>query len=197
LGSLKGKRRVITVPRHQCLIYRGAPSRQLASLALHIRRRLAENYRCLYLNSPAMVDGIRAYLTSSGLNVSEAVVEGRLILSSDQEHLLDDRFDPSHMLVLLKEAHDRALKDGYAGLFATGDMAWEFGPARDYTQLEEYERALEQFMQANPTMCGVCQYHADVLPGEVLQTGLTVHPGIFENEREARMNPRYVPGRLL
>jgi hypothetical protein len=185
---------VISIPRHQCLIYRGEASRQLASLALHIRRRLAENYRCLYVNSPEMVDGIRAYLTSSGLNVSEAVVEGRLILSAEQDHLVDDRFDPDHMLTLLKEAHDKALKDGYAGLFATGDMAWEFGPARDYTLLEEYERALDQFLAENPTMCGVCQYHADVLPGEVLQTGLVVHPGIYENESLSRVNPRYLPG---
>jgi len=184
---------VIKVPRHQCLIYRGAPSRQLASLALHIRKRLAENYRCLYLNSPAMVDGIRAYLTSSGLNVSEAVVEGRLILSSGHDHLINERFDSEHMLRLLKAAHDNALKDGYAGLWASGDMAWEFGPARDYAQLEEYERALEEFIQAHPTMCGVCQYHADVLPGQALQTGLALHPGIYEDERQSRVNPRYMP----
>ncbi|HEX2761031.1 MAG TPA: MEDS domain-containing protein [Rhizomicrobium sp.] len=184
---------MITIPRHQCLIYRGAATRQLASLALHIRRRLAENYRCLYLNSPPMVDGIRAYLTSSGLNVSEAVVEGRLILSSEQDHLVEDGFDPVHMLTLLKAAHDQALKDGYAGLFATGDMAWEFGPAADYTRLEEYERALEGFIQAHPTMCGVCQYHADVMPGEALHSGLMLHPGIYENESLSRVNPRYLP----
>ena len=182
---------MIAIPRHQCLIYRGAPSRQLASLALHIRRRLDQNYRCLYFNSPDMVDGIRAYLTSSGLNASEAVVEGRLILSSGQDHLVDDAFDPGHMLTLLKEAHDKALMDGYAGFWASGDMAWEFGPARDYTQLEMYERALERFIQAHPTMCGVCQYHADILPGEALQTGLIVHPGIYENESLSRVNPRY------
>jgi hypothetical protein len=189
----QGKDCVNVIPRHQCLIYRGAPSRQLASLALHIRRRLADNYRCLYLNSPPMVDGIRAYLTSSGLDVSEAVVEGRLILSSGQDHLIDDIFDPPHMLSLLKDAHDQALKDGYAGLFATGDMAWEFGPAGDYSKLETYERALEGFIQEHPTMCGVCQYHADVLPGEALQTGLVMHPGIFENESLSRVNPRYLP----
>jgi len=83
--------------------------------------------------------------------------------------------------------------DGYAGLFATGDMAWEFGPAGDYTKLETYERALEGFIQAHPTMCGVCQYHADVLPGEALQTGLVLHPGIFESESLSRVNPRYAP----
>ena len=184
---------MIAIPRHQCLIYRGSPSRQLGSLALHIRRRLEDNYRCLYLNSPTMVEGIRAYLTSSGLNVSEAVVEGRLILSSGLDHLIDESFDPQHMLSLLKAAHDNALKDGFAGLFATGDMAWEFGATADYSKLEAYERSLELFIQAHPTMCGVCQYHADILPGEALQSGLAMHPGIYENETLSRINPRYVP----
>jgi len=181
------------MPRHQCLIYRGAPSEQLASLALMIRKRLAENYRCLYLHSPGMVAGIRAYLMSSGLDVHEAVVMGRLILSSSQDHLVDDAFDPKRMLELLKAAHDEALREGYAGLWASGDMAWEFGPAEDFTKLVEYERALEQFFVANPTMHGVCQYHADALPGDVLMHGLTVHRGIFESQNVARLNPQYVP----
>ena len=182
-----------SLPRHQCLIYRGAPTAQLASLALMIRKKLQQYFRCLYLNSPEMVAGMYSYLTSSGLNVHQASVEGRLILSSGQSHLVNGTFDPGSMLRLLKEAYDLAIKDGYAGLWASGDMAWEFGPARDYAQLEEYERALEEFIQAHPTMCGVCQYHADVLPGQALQTGLALHPGIYEDERQSRVNPRYMP----
>jgi hypothetical protein len=182
---------VTSIPRHQCLIYRGAPSRQLAGLALHIRRRLEENYRCLYLNSPAMVEGIRAYLTSSGLNVSEAVVEGRLILSSGQDHLVGGAFDPARMLGLLAEAYDGALADGHAGLWASGDMAWEFGPARDFGKLVVYERALEAFFRAHPKLCGVCQYRRDVLPGEVVEDGLALHPGIYVNETLSRLNAQY------
>src|SRR5215475_525586 len=154
------------IPRHQCLIYRGAPTEQLAGLALAIRKKLESNYRCLYLNSPEMVVGMRAYLTSSGLDVYDAVVGGRLILSSGHDHLVDGDFDPNAMLRLLKEAYDGALKEGYAGLWASGDMAWEFGPARDFDKLVQYERALEAFFQTHPKLHGVCQYHADVLPGE-------------------------------
>ena len=181
------------VPRHQCLIYHGAPSAQLAGLALMIRRKLEANWRCLYLNSPGMVAGMRAYLTSSGLDVHDAVVNGRLILSSSHDHLVDGEFDPDRMLGLLKDAYDEALKDGYAGLWASGDMAWEFGPARDFDTLVQYERALEMFFRANPKMEGVCQYHADVLPGTVVKTGLILHPGIFVNETLSRINAQYVP----
>ena len=180
------------VPRHQCLVYHGAPSAHLAGLALLIRKRLDANYRCLYLNSPAMVAGIRAYLTSSGINVTQAIVEKRLILSSGQDHLVDGVFDPGRMLQLLEETHDEALKDGHAGLWASGDMAWEFGPAQNFAALVEYERALERFFQAHPTLSGICQYHADVLPEEVVQDGLTLHPALYINETLSRLNPRYI-----
>ena len=181
------------VPRHQCLVYSGSPNRQLAGLALHIRKKLAANFRCLYLHNPDMVTGIRAYLTSSGLDVSAAIVQGRLILSSDQSHLVNDAFDHHRMLVLLKDTHDRALADGYAGLFATGDMAWEFGPAADYSKLADYERALDAFFHVHPTMHGVCQYHEDVMPGEAVEVAHIVHPGIYVDETLSRSNPRYVP----
>jgi len=183
------------IPRHQCLIYQGAPSAQLAGLALLIRKKLEANYRCLYLNSPDMVAGIRTYLMSSGLDVHKAVVEGRLILSSGQDHLVDNTFDPTRMLELLKQAYDGAIQDGYAGLWASGDMGWEFGPARDFSQLTAYERALEAFFEAHPGMSGICQYHADALPGEVVTTGLCVHPGVYVDENNARPNARYVPER--
>ncbi|HET7084671.1 MAG TPA: MEDS domain-containing protein [Rhizomicrobium sp.] len=181
-----------SIPRHQCLIYRGAPSAQLASLALLIRKQLAANYRCLYLNSPEMVAGMYSYLTSSGLQVHQAVVEGRLVLSSSHDHLVNGRFDPDRMLSMLEEAYDLALKDGYAGLWASGDMAWEFGSARDFAKLVEYERALEEFFHDHPGLMGVCQYHQDVLPAEVVQDGLKVHPAIFVNETLSRINAQYI-----
>jgi hypothetical protein len=42
-------------PRHQCLIYEGAPSKHLPALAAIIHDKLQQNHRCLYLNSPTMV----------------------------------------------------------------------------------------------------------------------------------------------
>lgn len=180
------------MPRHQCLVYHGAPSEHLAGLALLIRKKLDANFRCLYLNSPAMVGGIRAYLTSSGINVSEAIIQKRLILSSAQDHLIGNAFDPDRMMDMLEQTHDAALKDGFAGLWASGDMAWEFGPARDFSTLMAYERALERFFRTHPTLSGVCQYHADVLPDDVVQNGLAVHPALYINETLSRLNPHYL-----
>ena len=64
---------------------------------------------------------------------------------------------------------NQALKDGYQGLWATGDMTWEFGPARDLSKLLEYEWRLEEFIREHPQMGGICQYHTDTLPREILR----------------------------
>jgi len=193
LGEGLGATCMDNISRHRCLIYTGPPSNHLAGLSAVIRDKLQNNYRCLYLNSPTMVAGIRSALAASGLNVADEVASGSLVLSSDQSHLMRDTFDPRRMLNLLSTAFHDALVDGYVGLWASGDMAWEFGPARDFGKLMEYERGLDEFLRAHPTMCGICQYHADVLPADVVRNGFASHPALYVNETLSLINSHYAP----
>jgi MEDS: MEthanogen/methylotroph, DcmR Sensory domain len=179
-------------PRHHCLVYEGAPSRHLPVLAPTICEKLRQNYRCLYLNSPTMVAGMRSYLAAEGLDVQEAVGVGALVLSSDQHLKSDGQFDTDTMLQKLGEALDQALADGHRGLWASGDMTWEFGPARNFSGLLEYERRLEEFFHANPELIGVCQYHADTLPRKAMRQGLLAHPSVFINQTMTLLNPHYI-----
>jgi MEDS: MEthanogen/methylotroph, DcmR Sensory domain len=155
-----GTQEIPTGPfRHQCLIYEGAPSRQLPALAATIRHRLGANYRCLYLNSPAMVAGMSSYLAAQGIDVAHEVSKTSLVLSSDQSHLSAANFDVKQMIGKLEYAIVQALRDGYQGLWATGDMSWEFGAERNFQKLFEYERQLEELFRRQPLLCGICQYH--------------------------------------
>jgi hypothetical protein len=181
--------------RHQCLIYDGAPSRQLPALAQAMRAKLKENHRCLYLNSPPMVAGMRSYLAAAGVDLGEEMAKGSLILSAEQDHLVDGRFDVATMLQMLGDLVQKALDDGFTALWATGDMTWEMGGHPDFGQLLEYEWRLEEFMQQHPAMCGICQYHADMLPRAALRNGLSSHPAIFVNETLSKINPHYWPVR--
>ena len=81
---------------------------------------------------------------------------------------------------------------GYAGLWATGDMTWELGPQKDFSKLLEYEWRLEELFQKHPELGGICQYHAETLPHEVLRQGLLTHPLIFVNQTLSRINPHYL-----
>lgn len=179
------------------MIYEGAPSTYLPALATVIRGKLNDNHRCLYLNSPPMVAGMRSYLAASGIDVAACVAKGNLVLSSAQDHLVDGEFDCDKMLGLLTGAVEQALKDGYKGLWATGDMSWQFGPRGDFRQLLEYEMKLEKYFRGQPCLSGVCQYHADTLPSDVMKKAGLTHQSVFISATLARVNPSYLPPEKL
>ena len=181
------------MPRHQCVIYDGSPARMLPAIAAHIKQKLSENIRCFYLNSPTMVAGMKSYLFAAGVDVIYEVARTSLILSSDQSHLENGRFDTDHFLRMLEDALNQALSDGYQGLWATGDMTWELGPDKDLGKLLEYEWRLEKLFKKYPTLSGICQYHTNSLPHEIVSHGLLLHPALFISETLARTNPRYIP----
>ncbi len=174
--------------RHQCLIYEGPPSQKLPVLAVMIRQKLNEGYRCLYLNSAPMVAGMRSYLAALDINVASEIAKARLVLSSEPTSSAGG-FDVDGMLFSLEDALNQALNDGYKGLWATGDMTWEFSPEQDFSRLMEYEWRLEELFRRRPELSGICQYHRDTLPDEVMRQGLQSHQTIFINETLSSLNP--------
>jgi len=140
-----------------------------------------------------MVAGIRSYLAAAGLDVAHKVRKGSLVLSSDQNHLVNGRFDVDNMQRLLSDAVDRALSHGYHSLWATGDMSWEFGGEQDFSKLLEYEWGLENLFRRQPALTGACQYHTLILRREAIRTGLQTHQTVYLNETLNRINPYFVP----
>ncbi len=183
--------------RHQCVIYEGSPIVPMRSIAAMTKVQLQSNHRCLYLNRPEMILEMESQLAAIGVPVAKEVERGALVLSADQGHLIDDRFDIDRMLTSLVDTVNQALQDGFAGLWASGDMAYEFGDEKNFAKLKEYEYRLEEIFEAQPAFSGVCQYHADTLPTEVVQWGLRTHRAIFINEHLSETNPFYAPQALF
>ena len=178
---------------HQCLVYDGPPSRHLAALARTISDKLASDFRCMCFDSPPMIAGMRSYLAAEGVDVASDIARGRLILTSERSHLADGiRFDIERMTEGLSEALEDALGDGFRGLWCTGDIAWEFGPERDFASLLEYERQLDAFIETHPNFGGVCQYHRDTLPSQAVEAGLLAHPRIFIDQTLSLVNPSFI-----
>ena len=186
------KRLMQQMTRHQCLIYEGSPAAHLPALASVIRNKLKLKHRCLYLNSPPMVAGLRSYLFAHDVDVSKEIMKGSLVLPSDNGHLRNGSFDIDQMLGRLTDAVNQATNDGYQGLWATGDMSWEFGPEKDFSKLLEYEWRLEELFHKHPALSGICQYHTDTLPRNTVRQGLVTHRAIFINETLARVNSHYL-----
>ena len=180
--------------RHQCLVYDGPPSRHLAALARTIAEKLAADFRCMCFDTPPMITGMRSYLAAEGVDVASEVAYGRLVLTSERPHLVEGvHFDLARMTAGLSDALDAALNDGFRGLWCTGDIAWEFGPGRNFSSLLEYERQLDAFIDAHPNFGGVCQYHRDTLPSQALEAGLLAHPRIYIDQTLSLVNPRFIP----
>jgi hypothetical protein len=175
------------------MIYDGSPAKRLRGLASMIVKQMAANKRCLYLNSPAMVEGVRSELTAAGVDVAREAGRGALILTSDQSHLIDGGFDVALMIAMLKDAVAEAKRDGFDGLWASGDMAWEFGNEKNLMKLLEYECELEELFRVEPALAGVCQYHTETLPSVAIQEAIATHRAIYIRDNVSRMNPYYMP----
>lgn len=143
-----------------------------------------------------MVTELRSALSALGVDVAKEVSEGRLQLSSETNETADGSFDVDGMLRGLEEALDQSIADGFKGLFATGDMSWEFGAEKNFVKLMEYEFRLEKIFRRRSELCGICQYHKDTLPIEATKQGLLTHQSIFVNETLVRENPYFVPSGL-
>ena len=180
-----------TESRHQCMVYEGSPSQKLPMLAAIIQHKLDDGYRCLYLNSAPMVSGMRSTLAAMGIDVASEEAKERLILSAEPVSA-GKAFDSKVMLGILENTLNQALKDGYKGLWASGDMTWEFGPENDFSKLLEYELGLEEIFSRRKELCGICQYHKDTLPQDVMRQSLLAHPSVVISETLRRINPHYL-----
>lgn len=134
---------------------------------------------------------MRWYLSAEGLDLAGEVKRGAVSLSSDQSHLSQGRFDVDRMLHLLSEAVEKARADGYVGLWASGDMTWEFGHESNLDKLLHYERRLEALMRCTPSLSGICLYHRDTLPAHAIETALITHPCQYVSASLSQLNSHY------
>lgn len=185
-----------SVSRHKCLIYDGQPSEQLPVVVPLLMEGLHENWRCLYLGSPDAVDMVDTALARKGVNTSREKQRSALLLTSDRSHLVDGKFEPNAMIDGLCEAVDQAVKDGFQGLCATGDMRWELGADENFGRLLEYEAELEKVFREKP-LWGICQYHRDMVPADAIRDALVTHRAAYLGDRLNRDNVFYVPPELL
>lgn len=182
--------------RHKCLIYEGHPSEQLPVIVPLLQQGLAEGRRCVYLGDPQTVAMVRGALEEKGVDVAREIGRSALVFSSDRGHLDGGGFDPEAMVALLLGLIDDALKAGFTGLCATGDMRWELGSDANFERLREYEILLEKVFRDKP-LTGICQYHRDSVPAHALHDALTTHRSVWVGNSLRRDNIFYIPPEIL
>lgn len=184
------------VSRHKCLIYEGHPSEQLPVVVPLLMDGLKDNWRCLYLGDPTCVTMINSALSEKGVDTGLEAERGSLVFSSARDHLEGGQFDPPALVDALCSMIDDAVRDGYKGLCATGDMMWELGTEKNFERLLEYEALLEQVFQQKPLQ-GICQYRRDVLPNRAVSEALTTHRSVYIGKTLSQDNIFFMPPEFL
>ena len=140
-----------------------------------------------------MVDGA---LRHRGIDTVSEMKRGALLLSSERSHLKGGSFDARAMINGLCELIDDAVRDGFQGLCATGDMRWELGEDKNFDLLVEYEALLERVFHEKPFI-GMCQYHRDVIPARTLRDAFITHRTTYIGDTLNRENFFYMPPEVL
>ncbi|WP_424535823.1 MEDS domain-containing protein [Sphaerisporangium viridialbum] len=100
------------------------------------------------------LDEIRAH----DVDVDDALAGGRLAVSAAAGTYLSGGFAPGRMVAVLRDAVDRAVADGYDGMYVIGEMSWAaFGDVPGAERLGEYETAVDEVCATRPVTT-LCQY---------------------------------------
>ncbi len=172
---------------HVCTLF-SSREEQVNAAIDYIRGGLARGERCLYVCGEQTPDEFRAELRDAGIETDVEEKRGALILITKREgHLKGGSFNASRMIDMLTAAVADALKAGFAGLCAAGDMTWLLDEAPGSHEIVEYEALLNHFYSSNQAL-GLCQYNRNRLQAKVLDTCLATHrhirvegPMILEN----------------
>ena len=175
---------------HVCTLFL-SPEEQLVAAVEYIREGLAQGERCLYVCCDRGQDELRAALRHAGIAVDAEQARGALILLTKHEgHLQGGTFDPDRMIAMLRRALKEALKAGYAGLRAGGDMGWLLDEAPGSEKLSEYEARLNHFFESNRAI-GLCMYNVQRMPPAILDHCLATHKFVRMEGPILLSNPFY------
>lgn len=141
-----------------------------------IKIGLERNERCLYLSNPLMVNAVTALLEKE-IDLKKEIERGAVILTSERSHLVDGQFNRENMIQFLENGIDEAVKAGFTGLRATGDVIWELGSDVDMGKMADYEIVLDRFFPGKK-LTGLCQYNCEVVQVNYLRQSLLSHNAV-------------------
>jgi chemotaxis family two-component system sensor kinase Cph1 len=174
---------------HVCTLF-SSREEQVNAAIDYIRGGLSRGERCLYICGEQTPQQFRAELRAAGIDADAEEKRGALVLITKRELLKGGSFKASRMIEILAGAVADALKAGFAGLCAAGDMTWLLDEAPGSREIVEYEALLNHFYASNQAL-GLCQYNRNRLPAKIVDTCLATHRHIRVAGQVLLENPFY------
>lgn len=175
--------------RHLALFYR-KPETQLSVASTFIRYGLHLGRRCFYLIDANTPDVVKAALRDAGIDVSERIATGDLVIHDASKVYLDSGFDPEGMIATLEAAVEESLDMGYEGFWVAGENTWCFHTDASFDHILDFEAEFDATCPDYP-VTALCQYDIDRFGEESTAKALWTHEQIIYRNTICE-NPYYL-----
>lgn len=176
---------------HLCSIYRDK-AEQLSVVAPYFAFGLQHNEKCVCIVGEAGQEDVCRALGRLGIDTENYIRQGQLSFRTKEEsYLRDEFFSPLAMLDLIEQTHYSALKAGYSGLRASGELNWVAQDFPGTSRVIDYEREAN-FLFRHNRLIALCQYNEKVVPENILLGVMHTHPKTVIHGR-LYDNPFFVP----
>ncbi|MFH1645203.1 MAG: MEDS domain-containing protein, partial [Candidatus Omnitrophota bacterium] len=142
---------------HFCIFYNTAKD-LIDILVPYFEEGLKNNEFCMWITAdPLNVDEAKAALSARVENLSYYIKKGQIeIIDYSGWYTKSGNFNPEQVLTGWIRKHNKALRDGYAGLRLTGNTLWL--EKRSWKRFNDYEKTINN-MVGNYNMLAICAYY--------------------------------------
>jgi anti-anti-sigma factor len=146
---------------HACWFFR-SPQEHREGVTAFVRDGLERGGKVVYLADAVPAEAVAGYLRAAGLDADGLAGRGRLVMRSlSDADVADGGFDPARQAALYGELAAQARKEGYRGLWVTGEASWQLtGAFPGVERYLEFERLVEELIAATEDALVLCQYDA-------------------------------------
>lgn len=178
---------------HICGLY--STDEELCGIvAAYLAEGLSRGERCWFLASSAGDGGVRRGLVEHGIDVERGVRRGALVFAdADAAYAARGGFDPEETMAVFGAAIEDALNDGFNGFRAAAEMSWVMDVEGGEERIVAYEALLKSLF-SNGHATGLCLYHRERMPLDVIDGALATHPIVCAAGADYQRNPFYDPG---
>jgi hypothetical protein len=154
---------------------------------------LASSEKCMFAGAPASIQEVEQSLAKGGVDVGAAQEAGQLVFISERDALLvNNRFDPYHLLSTHQTFIAQALREGWKAVRISMDMTWLTHEVATSEQVLKYEAASDAvFTFQNAPIIALMHYDYSKLPGQLVVEMLKLHP-IAVVGKFIKRNPYYL-----
>jgi hypothetical protein len=176
---------------HVCSLY--STTEELAhSAAEFLAEGLSKQERCWYVGVGEEMPLVQRELQRLGVDVRSELGRNALQLTAGSAaYIIHGSFSAEATLAVFNDAIEHAHREGFTGLRAAAEMSWILDCENGPSEAIVYEALLKSLF-ANCRSTGLCFYHRERMPLDVINGALETHPLAGVSGRYG-LNPFYDP----